>query len=160
VSQDLAGSHRAAQATYLAGLSLDPTNTALRNNLGLSLALSGDFMASAGMLEDLAKEPAASATNRQNLALVLAFAGRDDEARRWAAKDLNAAAVKQNMAVVAVMRQNPIASGDLARLFGFGPAAAQFADATGPLDEAPLPLAVPTTPVVSAVLAPLSREND
>jgi hypothetical protein len=68
VVKDQKGEHGVAQALYRTGLLIDPDNVSLRNNLGLSLTLSGDQSESVAMLREVAREPKAGRVGSQNLA--------------------------------------------------------------------------------------------
>ncbi|WP_448204261.1 tetratricopeptide repeat protein [Azospirillum sp. sgz302134] len=98
VAKDMMGDHAGAQAQYSAALALAPNDRNTRNNLGFSLLLSGKAAEAIAILEPLARDPAATAQQRQNLALAYGLAGRDDEAARTARLDLDETAVQQNLA--------------------------------------------------------------
>lgn len=89
VALDRRGEHEAAQRQYRLALAVDPGSRAARNNLGLSLALSGQAGSAVSMLEPLrdVADPRAP-RYRQNLALALAIAGRVPEAEALLARDL------------------------------------------------------------------------
>jgi Flp pilus assembly protein TadD len=59
--------HAAAQGFYRRALELDPEDRTVRNNLGLSLALSGRRDEAVAILRKLASEPDALPRYRQNL---------------------------------------------------------------------------------------------
>ncbi|MCW8970704.1 MAG: tetratricopeptide repeat protein [Rhodospirillales bacterium] len=107
VALDLAGRHDEAKARYIKGMEIDPDNLSLRNNLGLSLALKGDFDEAIGTLEAVAANPAASARNRLNLALVYGLSGAFEKAAAAAARDLNAKEIESNLAIYRVLRDMP-----------------------------------------------------
>src|SRR6185312_4046063 len=96
VAYDQLRRHQEAQAAYRAGLAKFPTDRALRNNLALSLAMTGDFREAETLLRQLAAEPDASRRTRQNLALVLGLEGNTEEARNVAQADLDGAALDNN----------------------------------------------------------------
>src|SRR5215470_15851643 len=104
VAHDLAGRHDLAQQDYRKGLALAPDQLSLRNNLGLSQALSGDFNGGIATLSDLASRPGATPRNRQNLALVYGLAGDDVHAALVARTDLDEAAVRNNLAYFTLLR--------------------------------------------------------
>jgi Flp pilus assembly protein TadD/cell division protein FtsN len=104
VAHDLAGRHDLAQQDYRRGLSLAPDQVSLRNNLGLSQALSGDFNGAIATLSDLVSRPGATARNRQNLALVYGLAGDNTHAALVARSDLDEAAVRNNLAYFTLLR--------------------------------------------------------
>ncbi|HLI13322.1 MAG TPA: tetratricopeptide repeat protein [Alphaproteobacteria bacterium] len=105
VAEDLTGDFTAAEAAYRKGLALAPDDLALRNNLGLSLALAGDSKAAIDILRTVTTDPAASPRHRANLALALGLAGRMDEAAQVARIDLDERAVRSNLAYYAELRQ-------------------------------------------------------
>src|SRR6202008_1195830 len=82
VTKDLAGSHSEAQGYYRGGLVRAPGNPALTVNLALSLALSGNYPNAISVLQPLAMSPAASAQERQTLALIYGLNGNTAEAAR------------------------------------------------------------------------------
>jgi Flp pilus assembly protein TadD/cell division septation protein DedD len=104
VAYDQIGRHDIAQQTYAAGLRAAPNYQPLRNNLGLSQALSGDFADAEATLTDAAAGPAATPRTRQNLALVYGLAGDTEKAAAAARGDLDEASVKNNLAYYALLR--------------------------------------------------------
>jgi Flp pilus assembly protein TadD len=104
VAHDLAGRHDLAQQDYRRGIALAPDQVSLRNNLGLSQALSGDFNGGIATLSDLVSRPGATPRNRQNLALVYGLAGDNAHAALVARTDLDEAAVKNNLAYFTLLR--------------------------------------------------------
>lgn len=67
ILRDQAGEHQAAQALYRTALKRDPQNHSLRNNLGLSLALSGQREEAIEVLAALAVDPKVDRTVLHNL---------------------------------------------------------------------------------------------
>jgi Flp pilus assembly protein TadD len=104
VALDRIGDHKGAQAHYRVGLQTAPGNLTLLNNLGLSLALSGDDEEAIKTLERVARHPRATARHRQNLALAYGLAGRTSEAARIAQLDLDEADVRSNLAYYGLLR--------------------------------------------------------
>ena len=104
VAYDMLSDHATAQAAYRDGLALAPGNLQLTNNLGLSLALSGDFAHALPLLEATAKDPAATPRMRQNLALAYGLSGNDEKAAEIAKLDLDAAAVQENLGYYEFLR--------------------------------------------------------
>jgi len=104
VAYDMQGNHAAAQAAYRSGLALAPDNLQLTNNLGLSLALSGDFTQGLPLLEKSARDPAATPRMRQNLALAYGLSGDDKKAAEVAKIDLDAAGVQENLGYYEFLR--------------------------------------------------------
>jgi Flp pilus assembly protein TadD len=104
VAHDMQGDHAAAQTAYRDGLALSPNNLQLNNNLGLSLALGGDFAQALPLLEKTAKDPAATPRMRQNLALAYGLSGDDKKAAEVARLDLDAAGVQENLGYYEFLR--------------------------------------------------------
>ena len=104
VVYDMIGEPGLAQASYRAGLSLAPNDLGLANNLGLSLALSGQYDEAITVLERAAEHPRAGAKHRLNLALAFGLAGRTDDAARVARLDLDEQLVVQNLSYYHVIR--------------------------------------------------------
>lgn len=105
IALDGLGRHADAQDRYRRILSREPLNAAARNNLGLSLALSGDFSESLAVLEPLAREASALPRHRQNLALAYALAGQEDKARAVAEIDQPAAEVARDLDTLRDLRR-------------------------------------------------------
>ena len=101
---DLQGAHLRAQERYMTGIERAPDNLPLKNNLGLSLALAGEYADAIQLLSDAVKDPNAGPGTRHNLSLVYGLAGDEENARRVALSDLNAAAVENNLAFYARLR--------------------------------------------------------
>lgn len=108
LAYDMLGNHMVAQSRYQRGLSESPNHMSLRNNLGLSYALTGDMPAAIATLRGVVDTPGATPRHRQNLALVYGLAGEIDNAAAVARLDLSESAVKANLAYYAVLRsQSP-----------------------------------------------------
>jgi Flp pilus assembly protein TadD len=97
VAYDQLRRHKEAQAAYREGLTKYPNDHALRSNLGLSLAMSGDFPEAESLLRVSAQEPDASPRDRQNFALLLGMEGNSEAARTFASSDLDGAGVENNL---------------------------------------------------------------
>lgn len=153
VANDLIGRHDLAQQHYAEGLRLAPENLALRNNLGLSQALAGEYNAAIATLSAAAQDPHATARTRQNLALVYGLSGDSDKAAAVARTDLDEASVKSNLAYYAMLRGMDDRARATAIIGAHRPAdgaAAQAASTTAPAPAATA--AAPTEPVESAPL--------
>lgn len=85
VALDMAGRQGEAQAAYRRGLAAAPADADLHGNLAFSLAISGDTEAALRSMQTAALLPARLAWQPTNLALLLAMAGQEDEARARAA---------------------------------------------------------------------------
>jgi Flp pilus assembly protein TadD len=104
VAENLLGQNQQAEADYSRGLALAPDDPGLNNNLGLSMALSGNFDGAIALLRRAAHRPNATPQTRQNLALALGLAGRTTEAAQVARADLDERSVQSNLAYYAVLR--------------------------------------------------------
>lgn len=104
VALDMMARRKSAQEAYRQGLALAPDNVALRNNLGLSLALDGDHGAAIDVLEALRTTAEATPRTRQNLALAYGLAGRHADAEAVARIDLSNEQVRNNLEYYSRMR--------------------------------------------------------
>jgi Flp pilus assembly protein TadD len=105
VALDQAGDHVAAQQAYRDGLKVAPDHPGLDNNLAFSMLLAGNFADAALRLEQIARQPQATARNRQNLALAYGLSGDAAKAAAVAGQDLGAAEVKNNLAAYERLRR-------------------------------------------------------
>lgn len=90
---------------------------------GLALALAGDPAGGIALLSDAARDPAATATVRQNLALALALDGRWVDARTVASVDMAPAQVDQRLMEWAAFARPEHAAQQVAALLGVTPSA-------------------------------------
>jgi Flp pilus assembly protein TadD len=104
VAKDMLGDHNGAQRDYRAALALAANHVAARNNLALSLAVTGHYAEAIELLQALAREPAATIRHRQNLALAYGLAGESERAAQVARRDLDEATVRQNLTFYATLR--------------------------------------------------------
>lgn len=109
VALDQAGDHEAAQQAYLDGLEIAPDHAGLNNNLGFSLLLAGEYGDAVARFEEMARQPTATRRQRQNLALAYGLAGDMTKAAAAAARDLNQAEVRNNLAAYERLRGLPAA---------------------------------------------------
>lgn len=89
---------------------------------GLALALAGDPAGGIALLSEAARDPAATATIRQNLALALALDGRWVEARTVASVDMSPTQVDQRLLEWASFARPQFAAQQVAALLGVSPA--------------------------------------
>ncbi|MFL5253997.1 MAG: tetratricopeptide repeat protein [Rhodopila sp.] len=82
VAEDLQRRHAEAQAHYREALRLAPNDWGIRNNLALSLLMSGRAGQACEVLADAATDPAAPRQARHNLGLALVAAGKREDAIR------------------------------------------------------------------------------
>ena len=115
---------------------------------GLALALAGDPAGGIALLSEAARDPAATATVRQNLALALALDGRWVDARTVASVDMAPAQVDQRLTEWAAFARPGHAAQQVAALLGVTPSA----DRGQPVQ---LALAAPTAPVALAQTDPV-----
>ena len=80
VLKDQEGDHSTAQFYYRESLTEDPNNVSVENNLGLSLALSGQASEAVALLEEVVSEPGASDVSRRNLELAYTKAAEESVA--------------------------------------------------------------------------------
>jgi Flp pilus assembly protein TadD len=80
VLKDQEGDHSTAQFYYRESLTEDPNNASVENNLGLSLALSGQASEAVALLEEVVSEPGASEVSRRNLELAYTKAAEESAA--------------------------------------------------------------------------------
>jgi Flp pilus assembly protein TadD len=82
----------------------------LRNNLGLSLAISGEPEAALAFLEPIAKMRGADGRERQNLALAYAMANDLNKSLEVARVDLDEANAQRQLSYFMRLRSLPIAA--------------------------------------------------
>ena len=87
VLKDQEGDHSTAQFYYRESLTQDPNNASVENNLGLSLALSGQASEAVALLEEVVAEPGASEVSRRNLELAYTKAAEESAANDTAELD-------------------------------------------------------------------------
>ncbi|MEH3039014.1 MAG: SPOR domain-containing protein [Sphingomonas paucimobilis] len=130
---------------------------------GLALALAGDPAGGIALLSEAARDPAATATVRQNLALALALDGRWVDARTVASVDMAPAQVDQRLMEWAAFARPEHAAQQVAALLGVTPSPDrgqpfQLALAE-PAAPAPVALAqadpVPEVPVAVVAVEPV-----
>lgn len=104
VANDMLGDHVAAEAHYRTALVLEPGNLTVRNNLALSLAVTGKFVEAIAILRRAITDPRAGARHRLNLALVYGLAGESAAAAEIARIDLDEESVMRNLAYYRTLR--------------------------------------------------------
>jgi len=132
---------------------------------GLALALAGDPAGGIALLSEAARDPAATATIRQNLALALALDGRWVDARTVASVDMSPAQVDQRLMEWAAFARPEHAAQQVAALLGVTPSPdrgqpVQLALAD-PAGAAPVALAqadpVPEVPAAVVAVEPVGE---
>ncbi len=107
VYYDKMGDHQMAQKLYRQALVENPSDINIRNNIGLSLLLSGKKEEAAAVLQSVVSDPAATVQHRNNLALTYGLMNRDNAARLLLEQDLDPSQVAQNMGLYNALRRNP-----------------------------------------------------
>ncbi len=107
VAQDMLGNPVEAQAAYRNGLAIDPDSLRLMNNLGLSLALTGEHTEAIEMLETAVEDRDAGIRHRQNLALAYGLAGFSERAQTVGRQDLDELSVQRNLAFYRLVADMP-----------------------------------------------------
>jgi Flp pilus assembly protein TadD len=97
---DRMGDHDAAMAFYREALKIAPNEPGVLTNMGLSLALTKQLPEAERVLRQAAASPAADATTRGDLALVLGLEGKYAEAERVGETDLSPEAARANVEAV------------------------------------------------------------
>lgn len=77
---DVAGQHDRALATYEAGLAIEPGNLDLKSNLALSHALNNRFDEALVVMQDVTNSLNAELSHQRNMVLILALAGKNNDA--------------------------------------------------------------------------------
>jgi len=106
VAHDLLGDAEAAQVAYREGLASE-RSLKLLNNLGLSLALSGENDEAIALLEEANGFPGAGGRHRTNLALAYALAGQADRARAIVAMDTDPVSAERTQAFYTMVASLP-----------------------------------------------------
>jgi Flp pilus assembly protein TadD len=104
VSLDMLNRHAEAQVAYRAVLVTEPLSVAARNDLALSLAMTGQLDEALTIIEPMARSPAAKPQTRQNLALIYGLLGDDARATAMSRLDLDDAATAANLSFFARVR--------------------------------------------------------
>ena len=105
---DMLGRHAEAQAKYRQGIELAPDYLALRNNYGLSLAISGQPQEAIAQLAPLASSRGADGRTRQNLAFAYAMNGDLENCLLVSRKDLDEASAQRQLSYFMQLRSLPV----------------------------------------------------
>lgn len=97
IALDILNRHQEAQESYRTVLNADPRSVAARNDLALSLALSGDYTQAVSILQPIAVSPTATGRIRQNLALIYGLEGNAQQAAQISRVDLSEADTEANL---------------------------------------------------------------
>lgn len=101
---DMLGRHAEAQAAYRAVLTETPRDVPARNNLALSLALTGHYPEALEILTPMARSSTATPRIRQNLALIYGLKGDPDRATAMSRVDLDQQTTEANLKFFEVVR--------------------------------------------------------
>ena len=107
VALDADGRHEEAQLSYRRALAASPRSVAARNDLALSLAVTGRFGEAIELLMPMVESANASPQVRQNLALVYGLQGDREKSIALASGDLGGAAARSNMRLFDLVRSRP-----------------------------------------------------
>src|SRR5216683_8794 len=105
---DMQGRHAEAQARYIQGIELAPDYLPLRNNFGLSLAISGQPEEAIAQLTPLATSRGADGRVRQNLAFVYAMNGDLENCLLVNRQDLDEQSAQRQLSYFMQLRSLPI----------------------------------------------------
>jgi Flp pilus assembly protein TadD len=106
VSLDMLDRHSEAQAAYRAVLLTTPRDMAARNDLALSLTMTGQLPEALAIIEPMARSPSARPQTRQNLALIYGLMGDDGRAAAVSRMDLDDATTAANLSFFARVRSS------------------------------------------------------
>jgi Flp pilus assembly protein TadD len=105
---DMLGQHAEAQARYRQGIEIAPDFVALRSNLALSLAISGQPQEAIALLVPLASSRAADGRIRQNLAFAYAMNGELENCLQVSRRDLDEASAQRQLHYFMQLKALPI----------------------------------------------------
>jgi Flp pilus assembly protein TadD len=104
VALDSLGRHADAQASYRAVLAIVPRHVSARNDLALSLAVTGQYDEAIALLTPLVRSSAATPRIRENLALIYGLMGDPDRAAMLSRSDLDDGSIRANLEFMAAVR--------------------------------------------------------
>jgi Flp pilus assembly protein TadD len=104
VALDTLKRHADAQACYRAVLVTAPRHVAARNNLALSLALTGHYDEAIALMAPLVRSTTATPKERENMAVIYGLMGDADRAALLSRVDLDAGTTEANLAFLAAVR--------------------------------------------------------
>jgi Flp pilus assembly protein TadD len=104
VALDSLGRHAEAQALYRRVLSVTPRHVAARNDLALSLALTGQYDEAIALIGPLVRSSTATPRERENLAIIYGLMGDGDRATMLSRVDLDEGTTRANLAFLAAVR--------------------------------------------------------
>ncbi|MBL4908289.1 MAG: tetratricopeptide repeat protein [Sneathiella sp.] len=117
VANDGIGESSKAQMLYRKALEIDPDGTGVKSNLGLSLALSGDYDEAIEVLTDIAFTADSTARMRQNLSFAYGMKGDFTAAALIARTDLPEMEVQENIKYFKLIRKSGATGPKLGMLF-------------------------------------------
>jgi Flp pilus assembly protein TadD len=100
------GRHAEAQICYRSALKQEPRGLAARNDLALSLAITGQYAEAIDILGPIARSSDATPGLRQNLALIYGLKGDRDKALALGRADLDPAAAEANQRFADMVRSS------------------------------------------------------
>jgi len=104
VALDLLGEHKKARFQYGKALTIAPEyNGLVKTNLGMSYIMTGYYTKAINLLKHLADSSESTPRIRQNLSLAYGLKGDNENALKYAEKDLNTGEAKENFAFYQAM---------------------------------------------------------
>ena len=103
VALDTLGRHTEAQECYRTVLAVTPRHVAARNNLALSLALTGQYDEAIALMAPLVRSSAATPQVRENMAVIYGLKGDADRAATLSRVDLDEGTTQANLAFLAAV---------------------------------------------------------
>lgn len=97
IALDIMNRHDEAQTSYRTVLTKKPHNLAARNDLALSLALSGQYKEACDIMMSIAKSTTSTPRTRQNLALIYGLMGDKKHAQELSLVDLSPEETNKNL---------------------------------------------------------------
>jgi Flp pilus assembly protein TadD len=97
--------HSEAQDCYRSVLNVSPRHLSARNDLALSLALTGHFDEAVAMITPLVRSASATPQVRENMAVIYGLMGDADHAAMVSRVDLDEGTTQKNLAFLAAVRE-------------------------------------------------------
>jgi Flp pilus assembly protein TadD len=104
VALDSLGRHGEAQECYRAVLGVTPRNVSARNNLALSLALTGNYDEAIALIAPLVRSSSVTPRERENMAVIYGLMGDAGRAAALSRMDLDEGTTQANLGFLAAVR--------------------------------------------------------
>jgi Flp pilus assembly protein TadD len=105
VALDSLKRHAEAQQCYREVLKVAPRHVSARNNLALSLALSGNYDEALALIAPLVRSPAATPRERENMVVIYGLMGDTSRAATLSRMDLDEGTTQANLGFLAAVRE-------------------------------------------------------